>query len=105
MKNYWNSLNDRERNLLSLMTVVIGLYLVYLLIISPVHNRLADKKERLIHQKETLLWMKKIQTTGVKGKSLIKLSNNQLPGMVAQQLKQASLSNFPYQPTCYGQEK
>lgn len=97
MKNYWNSLNERERNLLSLMGIVVGLYLLYLLIISPIQNQLEEKRQRLISQQDTLLWMQKLQASGKPAKNLLPLSKNQLPGMISQQLKTANLSRFSYQ--------
>lgn len=90
---FWENLNERDRLVLSIGSVVVIIYLFYLIVYSPLLNAVDEKSEQLISKKETLAWMKtqeKIKQAPIQkeGNLLLLFSN---------QLKQTDFSQFPYQ--------
>ena len=94
---YWNNLNDRERWMLSIGGVCCVVFLFYLLIYSPLVNRVYDKKQQLIEKKETLAFLQKAKIQQQSTKKVQVLSESKLLTVLAEQLKVTSFHRSLYQ--------
>lgn len=70
MRNYWDSLQPRERLILAMASLFIVIILLYLLLIEPALNERDKLEGRIANQQEDLLWMKDAATQlkGVSGR-------------------------------------
>lgn len=97
MKSYWQNLNERDRWALGAGVVIVSVYLLYLLVISPIITVLEQKSLQHVDKKQTLAWMTQVrgqQTAITRQKSL---SNSQLLSLLATRLKNPEFRPFPYQ--------
>ncbi len=58
MKDYWDSLQARERLILSIAALFMVILILYLGLIEPYANERSNLEKRVINQQEDLLWMK-----------------------------------------------
>ncbi|GDY27716.1 MULTISPECIES: type II secretion system protein GspM [unclassified Agarivorans] len=56
MKQWWQSLNKREQNLVMAAAAVVALAILYWGIWSPIANANETAKQRLLNQQQTLIW-------------------------------------------------
>ncbi len=98
MKQYWQQLNERER-----LTLIIGgfftlAYLMYALVIAPMHNSITEKTQQRQIKAESLAWMtqasSKISQHNTKQQSI---SNNELLTVIDDELANSDIHRFSYQ--------
>lgn len=99
LKNYWASLNDRERWVTAGGVLCVCLYLYYLLLYAPLASHLQQARQRYQEQQDTLLWMRQQAPLLRKNTTKIpdSLTSGQLLTQLSSQLRQISLQNFPAQ--------
>jgi general secretion pathway protein M len=100
MKAYWLNLSDRDRLVLSVGGVVVGVYLFYALIYSPLTNAVATQSQLWMEKKETMAWMDQQKNR----KALPQKVDSNLLSVFSEQLKRASFSKFAYQLQQIGDE-
>jgi general secretion pathway protein M len=93
IKSYWINLSERDRLVLSIGSIVLVVYLFYLLIYAPLTDAVETQSKVWIEKQETLAWMKR--QSKVKPQS--KQADRNLLSLFSTQLKQTSFSQFPYQ--------
>ena len=59
MKDWWINLSLRDKQMLTLGGVVVVIFLLYLLIWSPISNTVSTLRTTLQHNQATLVWMQK----------------------------------------------
>jgi general secretion pathway protein M len=57
MKEWWNNLALREKQMVSLGAVILGALLIYLLLWSPLDNAVSNLRNEIHHNQELLTWM------------------------------------------------
>lgn len=57
MKEWWNNLLLRDKQFVFLGSVIITIFLIYLIIWSPLNNRVATLRNNVQHNKNLLVWM------------------------------------------------
>lgn len=95
--NYWNNLNERERWLASIGSVITLIYLFYLLIYSPLSSSVSDKSKQLIEKQQTLSWMQQVRQLPVNQKTQGSISNTKLLAVIGNQLNEKTFQAYPYQ--------
>ena len=75
LRNWYESLQERDRRLVWLMSGIITLLLIYLIIWEPLQNNLQQQREKADSQRQLLSWMKEaaaevrtLQAAGVKSR-------------------------------------
>lgn len=96
MKNYWNTLNERERWMVLVAGVCLFFYLLYIMIFSPLSSAITAKTQRLASKKETLTWLQKAKQQNKRQKRQA-VSNSQLLTVIARQLKDSKFQGFAHQ--------
>ncbi len=97
MKMDWSRFNDRERWMLGIGGVVLGLYLPYALIYAPLLGAVHDKRQERIEKKETLIWMQHVLQQQQATQARQQVSTSALLTVLARQLKTTSFHSRPYQ--------
>ncbi|WP_165475013.1 type II secretion system protein GspM [Legionella yabuuchiae] len=97
MKHYWQNLNERDRVALVLGIAAVIIYLMYLIIFSPLYTALEQKSLQHKEKRETLAWMKQIRGQKSQLKPQQPLTNTQLLSLLARKLKIPMFQPFPYQ--------
>lgn len=98
MKNYLNTLNEREKWMVILAGLSLFIYCYYLFLYAPLANKLTQKKAQLIEKTETLAWMQKVKQEGHTSKKAKQtIDNSQLLTLLATQLKDNPTLKVPYQ--------
>ena len=92
-KSYWLNLSDRDRFVLSVGSVIVFVYLFYLLIYAPLMNAVDSKSKEWVEKKETLIWMKSQEKIKI---PILKHDSNLL-SVFSNQLKHTTFSQFTYQ--------
>lgn len=95
--NYWNNLNERERWLTGIGSVITLIYLFYLLIYSPLTTSVNDKSKQLIEKQQTLSWMQQVRQLPLNKKTKRSISNTKLLTVIGNQLNEKNFQPFPYQ--------
>lgn len=97
MIQYWTNLNDRERWTIGIGSALTLIYLIYLLIYSPMQAALTFKTNQLKENQLTLQWMKQVrhQSTGNTHQDVI--NNSKLLTLIATQLNDDFFRPFPHQ--------
>ncbi|PIZ04675.1 MAG: hypothetical protein COY58_02675 [Gammaproteobacteria bacterium CG_4_10_14_0_8_um_filter_38_16] len=62
IKSWWENLLDRERRILSIAGVLVGIFLIYAVIWSPLSNAVVDRKTQVQSQKALLQYMRQAST-------------------------------------------
>ena len=57
IKTWWHHLSDREKNIVGLGGALVLIFLVYVLIWSPLSNAVDSKRQAIVSQKQLLHWM------------------------------------------------
>ena len=57
MKDWWSNLQSREQNFVLIAAVVVGLFIIYLMIWSPLTQARDNKRQQVENNKELLSWM------------------------------------------------
>ena len=99
IKAYWGTLNERDRRMLVIGTIVCVVYLFYLLIYAPVTRAVQNKSKQLIEKQETLVWMQHVRTSEqLKTKKVAQsLTSSQLLTVIAEQLSRTTFKQYRYQ--------
>lgn len=97
MKDYWNTLNDRERSLVIFAGILCIIYLFYIFLYSPLITAKNNKQLELIDKEATLTWMEQVRNVDKSSKSLTTLSNANLLSVLGTQLKTTTFSHFSFQ--------
>lgn len=97
MKDYFNSLNEREKWMVIIAGVCLVIYSFYYFIYSPLSTRVADRSTQLVEKIDTLNWMKKVKQEHHSLQKKQNISNSQLLTLIATQLKEENTLNFPFQ--------
>lgn len=97
MKQYWQSLNDRERLMLGMASATLIIYLFYMFLFAPLNTAVDEKTERYVSKLQTLQWMEAARKNFKQGPVKSQISNSQLLSLMAQQLKEKELKSFNYQ--------
>src|SRR3989338_1001554 len=95
MNQYWQNLNERERWMVILAGGTTIIYLIYLLVYSPLVTAVQNKTEQLIDKRETLQWLQQVRSQAKTEKKKT-LSNSKLLTLIDQQLKSNKSLNFPH---------
>lgn len=59
MKEWWNNLILREKQMVSLGALIIGAAFIYLVLWSPLDNHVSQLRSQILNNQELLAWMKK----------------------------------------------
>ncbi|BCA96224.1 general secretion pathway protein GspM [Legionella antarctica] len=97
MKNYLNTLNEREKWMVIIAAIFLFTYGYYLVLYVPLSTMVTQKTTQLNEKIETLAWMQKIKRQGHSSKTKQTLDNSQLLTLLATQLKDNPTLKFPYQ--------
>lgn len=97
MKNYLNSLNEREKWMVIITALCLFIYCYYLLLYAPLSNKVTQKSVQLVEKVETLAWMQKVKQQAHSSKTKQTVDNSQLLTVLAAQLKENTTLKFPYQ--------
>lgn len=97
MKDYLNSLNERERWLVIGGGICVFLYLFYMFLYAPLSNKVTQQSTLLTEKIATLNWMKQVQQQGPVAKKKENVDNSQLLNLIATQLKSNESLKSPFQ--------
>lgn len=97
MRNYWNTLNERERWMLIIAGLCLSIYLFYSFIYAPLKNSLAAKSAQLVEKKDTLIWMQQAKAAKHSVATRKNLNNRQLLTLLSDQLKTGHLQKYAHQ--------
>lgn len=98
LTHYWNQWNDRERVLVVLATLCLGVYLLYALLYAPLNSALARYQDQLSTQKTTLQWMQNVKRQYQQSAETPQsLTSNQLLTVLGQQLAISPFHPYAYQ--------
>jgi general secretion pathway protein M len=93
IKTYWFNLNERDRWMLIIGGSVVGVYLLYLIVFSPILSAVNTASQQLVEQQTTLIWMR----NNLGAATQLKRIEKNLLSLFSTQLKSDNLSKFPYQ--------
>ncbi len=95
LKTSFFSQSKRDQTLLILLGLAMGVTLIYLLLIDPLFNELATRRDNVHNKENTLLWMQqsalKIRQRDDKGKAV--QSNEASYVLLDKTIRQANLQN------------
>ena len=57
MKDWWNNLQSREQSYVMIAAVVVGLFIIYSMLWSPLTQARDTKRQQVENNKELLSWM------------------------------------------------
>jgi len=77
MKDWWINLSAKEKQTVSIGSIVVGIFLVYQLIWLPIANSTEQLREKVLHNQALLSWMQESD------KRIQLLENVQTPSAVA----------------------
>ena len=97
MKNYLQNLNERERWTVIFTFIVVFVYGYYVLLYSPLNNKVSQKSEELQEKNQTLAWMNSVRQEAHHQQKKQSVDNNKLLTLLASQLKESDTLKFPYQ--------
>jgi general secretion pathway protein M len=97
VNSFWQNLNERERWMVIIAVTTLVSYLFYVLLYSPIVDRLDTNTEQLLQQKATLQWMQQVKPESIANNNQKKVSNSQLLTLIATELKNNHTLKFPYQ--------
>lgn len=97
MKDYFNSLNEREKWMVILGGICLVIFCFYSFLYSPLSTRVNYGSTQLVEKVDTLNWMKKVKKENHSLQKKENISNSQLLTLLANQLKEEDTLNFPFQ--------
>ncbi|MCA0403986.1 MAG: type II secretion system protein M [Proteobacteria bacterium] len=95
IKEYWYNLSEKDRLTASIGLVCLSLYLFYILIYSPITNKIQFLNQQLVEKKETLSFLQKAKGTEV-GPKKEAINNSNLLRIIASQLEESKFKHFKY---------
>ncbi len=97
LKMWWTNLSLREKQMVSLGGIVVGMFLIYVLIWSPFTNHLEHLRNQISNQEKLLLWLqttdKNIQLLTKPAPSQTTKSNVALLGVVQTHVNKNPVGN------------
>lgn len=97
IKNWWENLLDRERRMLTIGGIVVGILFVYAVIWSPLSDAVQDRKTEAMTQQKLLQYLQKsaatIQKLRAEGIHAASAENVDLLSLTEQSLSQQGLSD------------
>jgi len=97
MREYWNSLNTRDRIAVSIGGVIGAAYLFYLFVYSPLTSAVSNGTKQLQEKKESLAWMQSVQKDKPLNKTKQTIAPDKLLSYFANALKESPFTQFAYQ--------
>lgn len=101
MKQQWQSMSEREKNMVSIGSIAIILGILYFFIWSPVSDKISQTKQVVSYQQETLQWMQTanqaIQQLRQSSTRPQQVSDESFLSVTAQTLANTQLSEFTSQ--------
>lgn len=98
LKSWWENLSDRERQMVSIGGVIVGVLFVYMTIWSPLSDAVADRKMQVTTHRQLLQYLQRASQTIAQLKSdgiVVDSSGNvDLLSLAEQTLSQQSLSTY-----------
>ncbi|HLB56088.1 MAG TPA: type II secretion system protein M [Coxiellaceae bacterium] len=98
IKNWWGGLLDRERQMLMIGGIAVGIFLIYAAIWSPLSDAVQDRKTEVVTQRKLLHYLQNASSTitelKTEGIQVSAASNADLLSLAEQTLSQQDLSNF-----------
>ncbi len=87
MKAYWHSLNEREKWMVILAALCLGIYAYYLFLYAPLSTQIDQKQQLLTEKIATLDWMEKVKQRHATTTKKKQIDNSELLTILATQLK------------------
>lgn len=97
MKIDWDNISERERWMLIGCGVFLIIYLLYMLVYSPIQSGLAEKENQIQSKHHLLQWMRDAKAQYQMVSQIKPLNASQMLTVLTAQLKQTSFKQFPYQ--------
>lgn len=97
MKDYLNTLNEREKWMVLLGGACLFIYVYYALLYAPLARHVVQKNALLIEKINTLKWMNDVKKEDGASHTKQTVDNNQLLTALASQLKNNQTLSFPFQ--------
>jgi general secretion pathway protein M len=98
IKNWWENLLDRERQMLTVGGIVVGILVIYAAIWTPLSNAVQDRKMAVMTQQRLLNYLQKssatIQQLKAEGVQASVSDNVDLLSLTEQSLSQEGLSSY-----------
>src|SRR3990167_1014199 len=98
IKNWWGGLLDRERQMLMIGGIAVGIFLIYAAIWSQLSDAVQDRKTEVVTQRKLLHYLQNASSTitelKTEGIQVSAASNADLLSLAEQTLSQQDLSNF-----------
>ncbi len=97
LKNWWENLLDRERQLITVCGVVVGILFIYGVIWSPLSDAVADRETEVSSQRQLLSYLKKssveIQQLKASGIQVNSVGQTDLLSLAEQTISQQGFSD------------
>jgi len=97
VKDYFNSLNDREKWMVIIGGISLLIYSFYFFLLSPITSRVQLRSAQLTEKIDTLAWMNKVSGEGHNLQQKENLDNSKLLTLLSAELKDNEELNFPFQ--------
>ncbi|MBL4910434.1 MAG: type II secretion system protein M [Alteromonadaceae bacterium] len=94
----WQQLNGREKILVSVMSLVVVIFLLYSLIWQPLNTQLVKSTKKLTRQQQLLTWVEKNTARYQQFNKNGKVSRGSLTGIVNQSARQKNITVTRMQP-------
>lgn len=98
LQNYWEGLNQRERWMGCVGSIIAIFYMIYIAIILPIHHIIQTQQQELQDKKDTWEWIEQIrlQYAPQTQHPLQKVDTSQLLSLLAKEFAKSSFQNFKY---------
>lgn len=99
MKQFWQQLNERDQSVLLVGGIIVCLYLIYLLIYSPLNNKVEHLEKDNHYQQELLTWIKQAKKSNKPTQQLEKqiITKDNALIKISQLINSHPTTKFPYQ--------
>jgi len=97
-KQKWQQLNAREKSLILIMSVIIGIFIFYTLIWQPVNSRIIKAEKKRIRQQQLLHWVQEKTQQYQQTKHLGKRNSGSLTGIINRTARQHKINITRMQP-------
>ena len=97
MMHYWQGLNEREQWAVRIGGIFLIIYLIYLIIFSPLFTAVDSTTAQIKEKSQTLTWMRSVRHQHDSIKSPKPITNSKLLSLIASQLNVAPYQGFHYQ--------
>lgn len=100
MKAWWQQLNNREQQLVLVMSVVMAIFILYSLIWQPLNQSLVDGKAKLSRQQALLTWVEEGSERYLQAKraGAASRSNASLSSIINRTSRQSNITITRMQP-------